>query len=860
MARSWIVLSMAGGLAVATPAAAQVAREDFQAPPAAVLSPYERSVEAAKQAMMSSPGDALREARAAGRIAATSRGPGSAIDAVMAAWLEGEALTRLNHSQEAAPILARALASIEKLQPQSKLHADLLKSHAAVAGLEGNIAAAMQQLHRAHAIYRALGDARSQSIVLLNIGSIHSDANDHRQALRYYALAQEAYSEDPMMTLAANNNRGNSYKALERYGAAVGAYSLALDAARATGSPLLETRILTNIASAQYLGGDLAKAEATLARGFAIAKGEAAEWQPFLWGVKAQVAHARGRHRAAATFLERTFAGQDFAKTTLLFRDFHETGYFVRLKLGDFEKAAAHLAALKRLDDEARETAASTNFALMSARFDAETQELRLAQSRSELSRIKQLAIAGAIALLTVILAIGYGLLAARRSRREVDAANRRLTFAAEHDALTGLANRPHARELLADALAGRSGKGRCGLLLIDLDRFKQVNDTHGHAGGDRLLELAAQRLRDVAAGVAVPARLGGDEFAMVVAQDASPETLERLAGAVVHALGKPFELFGGSVQIGGSVGYAASPEDGRAVDELVRNADLALYEAKRRGRGQACQYADWMTRTADEAEQLEQALRSALTEGELRLAFQPIVCASTGKIRAREALLRWRHPRRGEVAPAEFVALAESSGLIEPIGAWVLQEACRVAMEWNDGARVAVNVSVAQLKARGFVNTVVSALAASGLEPQRLELEITESLFLYGEELAVDTLVKLRALGVTLSLDDFGTGYSSLSYLQRGVFSNLKIDQSFVHRLAHGDADCHAIVRGIIDLARNFEMETVAEGVESEVHSRLMKELGCTYLQGYYIGQPEERGSASLRELCDPALAERAA
>lgn len=852
---------MAAWLAVGTPAHGQGPREDLQQPLPVVATPYDRSVEAAKQAMMSDPGDALRQARRAGRLADDMPGKAGAIQDAMAAWLEGEALTRLNHPERAAPILTKALASIQKIDPGSKLHADLLKSVAAVEGLNGDVAAAMQQLHRAHAIYRKLGDARSQSIVLLNIGSIYSDANDHRQALRYYALAQEAYSQDPMMTLAANNNRGTSYKALGRYEDAVGAYRAALRAAEATGSTLLEARILTNIASAQYLGGQLAQADATLAKGFALATGEAADWRPFIWGVKAQIAHARGRDLEARTLLERTFAGQDPAETTLLFRDFHETAYKVYSALGQFDRAVRHLATLKRLDDEARETAASTNFALMNARFDAQTQELRLEQSRNELSRVKHLSLAGGIALLIVILAILYGLLAAKRSRREVDAANRRLTYAARHDALTGLPNRLHARQVMTDALDRSAGEAaQCGLLLIDLDKFKSVNDTFGHAGGDRLLELASQRLVELAGEAALPARLGGDEFAMVVPRAATPATLEALARQVVRALAEPFEIFGSSVIIGGSIGFAMSPGDGSTVDELVRNADLALYEAKRRGRGQACQYAGWMTRTADEAEQLEQALRSALTEGELRLAFQPIVCANTGKVRAREALLRWRHPRRGEMSPAEFVALAESSGLIEPIGAWVLQQACRTATTWEDGARVAVNVSVAQLKNAGFVATVVNALSASGLDPQRLELEITESLFLYGEELAVETLVSLRNLGVTLSLDDFGTGYSSLSYLQRGVFSHLKIDQSFVHRLAHGDADCHAIVRGIVDLARNFEMETVAEGVESEVHSRLMTELGCTYLQGYYIGQPEEAGSSPVREVFDATHGEQAA
>ena len=844
------------------PAAAQTSA-DRDVPRATVAATqYDLAIDAAKQSMMSNPSDALAEARKAVKLV-SSNGAEAAIERATAAWLEGEALTRLNHPDQAKPILDRALAEVKRVAPRTKLHADLLRSQSTVAALDGAIALAMQNLQQAHGIYRGLGDSRSQSIVLQNIGAIHADVKDHAQALHYYELAQEAYSDDPMMALAANNNRGNSYKELGRFGDAVAAYRLALKSARETGSPLLEARILTNIASAELLDGKIARADATLKRGLAVANGEAADWRPFLWGVRAQVRHTRGQDSEAGALLEKTFAGQDLAKTTLLFRDFHETAYRVYDSLGQYDKAVAHLAALKRLDDEARETAASTNFALMSARFDANTQQLRLERSRSDLARVKHMAAAGVGALLIVIAAILYALISARRSRREVDAANQRLTYAARHDALTGLANRMHARQLLHDGIdQSVAAGGYSGVLLIDLDKFKQVNDTHGHAGGDRLLELVAQRLVEIAGTDAVAARLGGDEFAMVVPQGATLSLCQRLAHDTVAALARPFEIFGNTVLIGGSIGYSMSPEDGHAVDSLIRNADLALYESKRRGRGQACRYAPSMAQTAQEAEQMEHALRSALAEGELRLAFQPIVSAETGKEEAREALLRWCHPERGEMEPSEFVALAEGSGLIGPIGAWVIHEACRAAASWPEDVRVAVNVSVGQLSSPAFVPTVVNALAASGVDPSRLELEITESLFLHGESRASETLTQVQKLGVMLSLDDFGTGYSSLSYLQRGVFSRLKIDRSFVQRLAGGDADCQAIVRGIVDLARNFEMETVAEGVENEDVYRLMTALGATHLQGFYIGQPAEQDErvSPLRDICPIDGASKAA
>ncbi len=853
MFRTVFAIGLGACLAALTPAAAQTATDGGVPRATVAATQFDLAIDAAKQSMMSNPSEALGKARKAYQLV-SAQDHDAAIDRATAEWLEGEALTRLNRPEEAGPILDRALATVKRVAPRTKLHADLLRSQSTIAALDGAIGRAMQTLQQAHAIYRSLGDSRSQSIVLQNIGAIHADAKDHAQALHYYELAQEAYSEDPMMALAANNNRGNSYKELGRFGEAVAAYRLALESARKIGSPLLEARILTNIASAELLDGQLTRADATIQRGLSLATGEAADWRPFLWGVRAQVRHAQGRDAEARGLLERTFAGQNLAETTLLFRDFHETAYQVYDALGQYDKAVAHLAALKRLDDDARETAASTNFALMNARFDANTQQLRLERSRSDLQRVKHMAAGGVGALLVVIAAIGYALVSAKRSRREIDAANRRLTHAARHDALTGLANRMHARQLLGEGIDRSVAESGCSaVLLIDLDLFKQVNDTHGHAGGDRLLELVSQRLVEIAGDSAVPARLGGDEFAMMLPQGATLSLCQRLAHDTVTALARPFEIFGNTVLIGGSIGFALSPDDGVAVDTLIRNADLALYEAKRRGRGQACPYAPWMAKTAQEAEQMEHALRSALAEGELRLAFQPIVCAETGTEGAREALLRWRHPERGEMEPSEFVALAESSGLITPIGAWVIQEACRAAATWPDHIRVAVNVSVAQLSSPGFVPMVVNALAASGLDPARLELEITESLFLHGESRASETLSQVQKLGVMLSLDDFGTGYSSLSYLQRGVFSRLKIDRSFVQRLARGDTDCQAIVRGIVDLARNFDMETVAEGVESEAHYDLMTALGATHLQGFYIGLPAEKDErvSPLRDVC---------
>jgi diguanylate cyclase (GGDEF)-like protein len=802
---------------------------------------FDAAVAAAKAAMMSNPDIALQEAKKAST--AVDELPASARPAALATaqWLQGEALTRLNRPDEARPIIDRALEAALKASPDTKLHADLLKSRASLHVLAGEVGQAMAMLHRAHGIYVKLQDARSQAIVLQNIGSIYSDARDYRQALRYYYLAREAYADDPMLALAANNNRGNAYKDLGEFRRAEEAYQQALASAKAIGSPLLEARILTNITSAQFLQGNLDKADRTARRALALTNGPAAEWKPFVWGVMAQIAHARGDHVTAAGLIEQTFAGVDLKTSTMLFRDFHATARSVYETQGRFGEALAHLGALKRLDDEASKVAASANTALMNARFDAAHQELRVLKSRQQLQTVTEMAVAGGAAAAMVIAAIFFALIATRRSRRRVNEANATLTYAARHDALTGLVNRAYSRELLASALEQvKEGGGNCGLILIDLDRFKQVNDTLGHSGGDELLRIVARHLTEIAGPGNHPVRVGGDEFAIVVPEAATGDQLAKLAEDVIAALSEPQNVSGTTVMVGASIGIAVGPQEGETVDQLVRNADLALYQAKAGGRGRAMRFEAPMLEAADEQNQLEIDLRDALARDQLSLVFQPIVDATTGDVVAREALIRWEHPQRGWIDPATFVAIAEGTGLINRIGAWVLQSACREATKWPASERLAVNLSVAQVEGDSLASTVLNALAWSGLEPSRLELEITEGVFLGRGANTDTTLDHLREIGVALVLDDFGTGYSSLSYLQRDAFSKVKIDRSFVKPAAEGDQGSIAIVQAIVAMANSFGMATTAEGIETEAQRYTMRSLGCTQLQGFLFGKPE--------------------
>ncbi len=410
----------------------------------------------------------------------------------------------------------------------------------------------------------------------------------------------------------------------------------------------------------------------------------------------------------------------------------------------------------------------------------------------------------------------------------------------ARYDTLTGLPNRLHINETLARAMAeaDRWG-GRCAFMMIDLDRFKAVNDTLGHPVGDRLLSRVSERLGQLMGKGEMCGRLGGDEFAVVVADANDPAAVETLARRIIETLSQPYEVDQHTLYIGASVGLAIAPRDGRTAEMLIRSADLALYRSKDKGGGVFHAYEPQLHVQAEERRVLEMALRKALERDEMYLAYQPVVDAGTGELTGFEALLRWNSPEFGNVPPTKFIPLAEEARLIGPIGEWVVRTACEEAARWPVDIRVAVNVSPDQLQNPGFVATVASALAASGLSAGRLELEVTESVFMHEGLGAIKTLERILDLGVRLSLDDFGTGYSSLGYLSRTRFSSIKIDRSFVQAAARGVREAVAIVSAVVALAKSLGMGTTAEGVETEAEHRMVQAFGCTKVQGYYFGRP---------------------
>lgn len=410
----------------------------------------------------------------------------------------------------------------------------------------------------------------------------------------------------------------------------------------------------------------------------------------------------------------------------------------------------------------------------------------------------------------------------------------------ARYDALTGLPNRLLIHETLAKAMEDADKwRSRCAFVMVDLDRFKAINDTLGHQMGDKLLGRVAQRLGYVIGDQGLIGRLGGDEFAIVVRDATDAAAIERLAESIIEAVSKPYEVDGNTLYIGASIGIAFGPRDGRDAETLIRSADLALYRSKDAGGGVSNIYDPQLHVVAEERRVLEMALRKALSNGELHLNYQPVVSAETGMLTGFEALLRWVNPELGPVSPVKFIPIAEDTRLIGPIGEWVLRTACAEAARWPAPTRVAVNVSPEQLTNPGFVAVVASALATSGLSPDRLELEVTESVFMREGTGATRVLDRILDMGVKLSLDDFGTGYSSLGYLSRTRFSSIKIDRSFVQAASKKMPEAIAIIRAVVALASSLGMATTAEGVETEEEHHMVHALGCSKVQGYYFGRP---------------------
>jgi diguanylate cyclase (GGDEF)-like protein/PAS domain S-box-containing protein len=418
---------------------------------------------------------------------------------------------------------------------------------------------------------------------------------------------------------------------------------------------------------------------------------------------------------------------------------------------------------------------------------------------------------------------------------REVEA---RLAYAAMHDALTGLANRAFFADHIRRAAAAATGERPVALLYLDIDHFKMINDSKGHAAGDALLCQVGDRLRKIMRKDDLVARLGGDEFAIVMRM-ADDRSAEEVAERLLAALRVPFRLDGADEYVTCSIGIARAPEHSRDDDGLMRDADLALYAAKADGRSTWRLYRPEMRLEAERRHDLKLQLRQALEQGQFELYYQPIYQLAGDRLSGFEALIRWNHPERGLVGPLDFIPVAEETGLIVPIGAWALEKACRAAARWPELLKVAVNLSVSQFRHEGLLEAVHAALEESGLAPERLEIEITESVFLADVSQSLPLLRALKALGLRIAIDDFGTGYSSLSYLRAFTFDKIKLDRSFVSGI-ETDAGSLSIVRAVVGIGSGFHATTLAEGVETPEQLQALRNEGFAEVQGYLLGRPE--------------------
>lgn len=479
------------------------------------------------------------------------------------------------------------------------------------------------------------------------------------------------------------------------------------------------------------------------------------------------------------------------------------------------------------------------------------------AVNQTAAASLTNMAITVATLTTSMLIVMGFSVPAVIASRRirERLLAEGKIRFLALHDALTGLPNRVQFSQHLDGAVARAKRAGNLmAVLCLDLDRFKDVNDTLGHGTGDALLKEVSARLKATIREADLVGRLGGDEFAIVADAIKAPEDAMRLARRVCAALSADYKVNGHDVTISASIGIALGPIEGQPNDVLLKNADLALYRAKDDGRNTYRFFEPAMDAALQKRRRLENDLRSALSKNQLYLDYQPQFALEDGRLAGYEALVRWWHPSEGEVPAATFLLIAEETGLIAPLGEWILKTACTYALTWPPDTTLAVDLSLTQFKTQDVYALVRRVLAETGLEPSRLELEITESIILENADTVLETLTKLNALGVSIAMDNFGTGYASLSHLTRFPVKKIKIARSFIDTLGT-DAQTSAIVSSIVGLGRSLHVTITAEGVETDDQAALLREWGCDQVQGYYYRKPEIKAGGE-NEAREPALA----
>lgn len=806
---------------------------------------YDAAVEQARGSMMRDPGAALDAARrASGALVQSEPGPERAEKLASAEWLQAEALTRLGRPAEAGPLADQAIERLGESPEPTKLYADLLVARGRIAMALGQFETAFVSFTGAYDVFRELGETRSQAIVLQSIGSIYTSAKQYERSLEYFDEAMDRHS-DPSLDLAGLNNRANALRELGRYNQAQDAYDLALAAAETMGSPVLEARILNNIAALHVRFEDYDAASRALADAEArVAGAGAGEWLRFLDGVRAQIALGQGRYDVAREALERTFEGVPLDSSPQNFVDFHRAGVEIYAALAEWRLALDHLRAFKRLDDEARNVAASANSALLGAEFEFAEQELQIEQLRaerleqdlalsSERARANILALCALIAIISTILIAGFMRYRAEASRK------RALATALYRDAETGL----RSRQALGRRLKTGAAKGlEHYLLAFEIDRHDHLRAALGFAAFAALKVELAERLgsdrEDADVGVIAPGVLGVlVDYDLVDDQDEN--ALTDLAMALRKRLTKPVRIGDLDIDAATTVGATLySLQDHEPDVEAVIKEALAAVEQAREQRKPFARFDRSLFGDPARNLAIMSRMNAALSSGEIAMHYQGKLNVRTGRFDSAEALIRWTDPERGYIPPDAYIPLAEETGHIRELTRWTLERALldQVALA-KSGHEIAIAVNISSML---LTDTNFAARAAQLASQSRVGLifEVTETAIMADVDTSIRTLEMWARAGVKISIDDYGTGQSSLAYLKRLPASELKLDRAFIQDVTQSQRD-RMLVKSTVDLAHNLGLTLTAEGVEDDETLQVLKLMGCDGAQGFGLVKP---------------------
>ncbi|WP_417493883.1 EAL domain-containing protein [Maricaulis sp.] len=822
-------------LLLASPAAAVQALEPDIETASVELITFDSEIAAARANMMANPNLALAHIATAEALLAAHQDSSEAnLDFATIGWLKSEALTRLGRPVEARPIAQQALERLGPNPAPTKLFADILVSLGRIDKVTSEYGRAFENYQRAYEVYRAIGETRSESIVLQSIGSIYNDAHRYRRAESYYVDAMNRHPGDPALDLAANNNLGNTYRELGQYQVSLEHFQRARQLAQDMGSPTLQARILNNIASLQVAFGELDAASGTIDEAFAIIDNSASnEWSRFLWGTRAQISYERGDLQRARGEIAHTFDGVSLGDTTQSFTEFHATAADIYQALTLWNEAVPHLRAFKRLDDEAREVAASANTSLLAAQFDYAEQNMRIEQLRLEGSqqdlqlanshaRQRLIGVSAMLVLALVVLLLIYVRHRTSRERQLV------LEKALYEDIETGLPSRPAVER----AIAGQALKTGHPVTLIALgiERFKHLKIALGFARSAQLKLAMAERIR-AHLGAEMVAALGPDMLGVVIAVPDADAVLPA-AEQIRLCFNSPVTLDGVDIDVAVTAGLYA----GTVGEECVKNAIIAVDQARETSSTSAIFDA---VRFGDPDQNLTLMSRmiAATRNGDMAMQYQPKLHLASGRYHAAEALCRWTDSDHGPRTPDSFIPLAEETGHIREFTLWSIEQVVRdqeILRKAGHNVSLAVNISGSLISDPDFA-TLALRIASRGAG--RISFEVTETAAMQNPERALENLEKWAAAGIKLAIDDYGSGLSSLAYLKTLPSHELKLDRAFVTDMASSQRD-RMLVKSTSDLAHGLGLEMTAEGVETHESLALLKLMGCDWAQGYVLAK----------------------